>query len=131
MMDVKTALNLMQNSLGQNLYEVKIPSTKQTVLFSPMTVGMRKSISKYSLVDDTKDYINFQFPNSNFQLINNLRFPLKPIQINLPVPTHFFNFHFFFFKQFYLQFFGRLQIFNRNHSLTINHSLPRHTRGKL
>lgn len=61
MLDVKTAMEILNKSLGNNTYEVTIPSTKQKVIMKPMTVGMRKTFSKFAMIDDKIDDLNFQF----------------------------------------------------------------------
>ena len=60
MLDVKSVMEILNKSNGENLYEVVVPSTKQKVTMQPMTIGMRKTLSKFAMVDTKIEYLDFQ-----------------------------------------------------------------------
>ena len=51
--DFNSAMQMLENSFGENVTIFSIPSTNQQVSFKPLTVGMQKSISKMSLDYET------------------------------------------------------------------------------
>lgn len=60
-MNVKDAQKIVEKSQGENLYKIVVPSTKQEISMIPMTVGMRKTMAKFAMVDTPSEYMEFQF----------------------------------------------------------------------
>lgn len=60
-MKIDDVRKMIEESLGQNLVRIEVPSTKKQHLFKPMTVGMKKSVAKFSLADQSEEStIEFQ-----------------------------------------------------------------------
>ena len=58
-LDINAVLSMMEDSSGESISEIYIPSLEKSVSFKPLTVGMQKSISKMSLDYDLD--IDYQF----------------------------------------------------------------------
>lgn len=58
-LDINAVMNMLEESSGESISEVYIPSLEKEVGFKPLTVGMQKSISKMSL--DFEMDIDYQF----------------------------------------------------------------------
>ena len=60
-MKIEQVMSLLEKSVPDYLYKVIVPSTGKEYTLKPMTVGMRKSISKFALMDSRESAMNFQF----------------------------------------------------------------------
>jgi len=52
-MNVKEAIQLLNESNGMHVYDIYIPSIQKEVSFKPITTGQQKSLSKFSMNVDT------------------------------------------------------------------------------
>lgn len=59
-MNVKEAIEVLEKSMGENVYNIYVPSMEQSLPFKPMTAGQQKTISKLSIDTEDEDYVSYQ-----------------------------------------------------------------------
>jgi len=70
-MKIEDVRKIIEESTGSSLVRVSIPSTGKQSLFKPMTVGMKKSVAKFSL-NDSSDEAGVEFQIAKLALIQAL-----------------------------------------------------------
>ena len=60
-MTLEDAVKILSENNASSLFEAKVPSTGQVLQFRPMTVGVRKSLAKFAIGEESKDgMVKFQ-----------------------------------------------------------------------
>ena len=70
-MKIEDVRKIIEGSTGNSLVRVTVPSTGKQMLFKPMTVGMKKSVAKFSL-NDSSDEAGVEFQIAKLALIQAL-----------------------------------------------------------
>jgi len=78
-MNVKEAIQLLNESKGMHVYDVFIPSVQKEISFKPITTGQQKTLSKFSMNANT---FNLDYEFMKLALFDELKISNEPITSN-------------------------------------------------